>query len=200
MSIKSVSRVLNREANVSGALPAKVDQAVAEPGYRRSLSARSLAGSASSIIVVALVDAELTIEHWRSGRGNDYLSRLELGVLMECRKADFHLMVELVDHASSSLRRDLSSLLAAIRPEGVLLATAGELHLQGHGRTSRQHACRQCVGPAIPRRHSISGPAWLPRLDEPPADPAEVEAAIAIDVEPTTTSRGLRRWTAWRMV
>lgn len=127
VSIKSVSRVVNGEPNVSPALREKVNAAVAELGYRRSLSARSLAGSSSSIIA-ALVDAELTIEHWRSGRGNDYLSRLELGALMECRQADYHLMVELVDHGSGMLRRDLVSLLSAIRPDGVLLTPPNSDH------------------------------------------------------------------------
>lgn len=119
-SIKSVSRVLNGEANVSAALRERVMAAVEALGYRRSISARALAGAASSIIA-ALVDAELTIEHWRSGRGNDYLSRLEMGALMEVRRADHHLMVELVDHASPGLKRDLSALLASIRPRGVIL-------------------------------------------------------------------------------
>lgn len=127
VSIKTVSRVVNSEPNVSPALKARVDKAVADLGYRRSLSARSLAGAASSIIA-ALVDAELTIEHWRSGRGNDYLSRLELGALMEVRQADYHLMVELVDHASPTLKRDLSALLASIRPEGVLLTPPNSDH------------------------------------------------------------------------
>lgn len=127
VSIKSVSRVVNGEPNVSQALREKVGAAIAELGYRRSVSARSLAGSSSSIIA-ALVDAELTIEHWRSGRGNDYLSRLELGALMECRQADYHLMVELVDHGSPTLQRDLSSLLSAIRPEGVLLTPPNSDH------------------------------------------------------------------------
>lgn len=120
VSIKSVSRVLNDEPNVSAKLRAKVDQAVKALGYRRSLSARGLAGSSSSVIT-ALVDAGLTIEHWKSGVGNDYLSRLELGVLIELRQVDYHLMVELVDYESPTLRRDLTSLLASIRPEGVLL-------------------------------------------------------------------------------
>lgn len=127
VSIKSVSRVVNGEANVSQALRDKVNAAVEALGYRRSLSARSLAGSSSSIIA-ALVDAELTIEHWRSGRGNDYLSRLEQGALMECRQADYHLMIELVDHGSANLRRDLMALLSAIRPDGVLLTPPNSDH------------------------------------------------------------------------
>jgi LacI family transcriptional regulator len=120
VSIKSVSRVLNGEPNVSEALKARVNKAVEDLGYRRSLSARGLAGASSSVIA-ALVDAGMTIEHWRSGTGNDYLSRLELGVLMELRQVDYHLMVEMVDYASPTLRRDLSALLSSIRPEGVLL-------------------------------------------------------------------------------
>ena len=126
-SIKSVSRVLNGEANVSAALRERVLAAVESLGYRRSMSARGLAGAASSIIA-ALVDADLTIEHWRSGRGNDYLSRLEMGVLMEVRRADHHLMVELLDYASPNLRRDLAALLASIRPRGVILTPPNSDH------------------------------------------------------------------------
>ena len=120
VSIKSVSRVLNGEPNVSESLKVRVGKAVEDLGYRRSLSARGLAGSSSSVIA-ALIDAGMTIQHWRSGSGNDYLSRLELGVLMELREVDYHLMVEMVDYASPTLRRDLSALLSSIRPEGVLL-------------------------------------------------------------------------------
>ena len=127
VSIKTVSRVVNREANVSKAMRDKVEEAVVALGYRRSLSARTLAGSNSSIIA-ALVDAALTIEHWKSGRGNDYLSRLELGALMECRRADYHLMVELVDHGSSTLERDMLALLGSIRPAGVLLTPPNSDH------------------------------------------------------------------------
>lgn len=127
VSIKTVSRVVNREANVSPALRQKVEAAVAALGYRRSLSARALAGS-NSTIIAALVDAELTIEHWKSGRGNDYLSRLELGALMECRRAEYHLMVELVDHSSDTLERDMLALLGSIRPAGVLLTPPNSDH------------------------------------------------------------------------
>ncbi|MDP1631666.1 MAG: LacI family DNA-binding transcriptional regulator [Caulobacter sp.] len=129
VSIKSVSRVLNDEPNVSQTLKDKVQKAVHQLGYRRSLSARSLAG-ASSYLIAAFVDAELTIEHWKSGRGNDYLSRLELGALMECRRADYHLMVELIDHGSDTLERDVTALLAALKPAGVLLTPPNSDHPQ----------------------------------------------------------------------
>jgi LacI family transcriptional regulator len=120
VSIKSVSRVLNGEQNVSAALRAKVQDAVNALGYRPSLSARSLAGS-SSYLIAAFVDADLTIEHWRSGRGNDYLSRMELGALMEARSSGYHLMIELVDPASPTLQRDMAQVLGALKPDGVIL-------------------------------------------------------------------------------
>lgn len=120
VSIKSVSRVLNREPNVSAALKEKVQSAVLSLDYQPSLSARTLAG-ASSYLIAAFVDADLTLEHWRSGRGNDYLSRLQFGALEECRKAGYHLLVELVDYRSPSLEARLVALLRSLRPDGVLL-------------------------------------------------------------------------------
>jgi LacI family transcriptional regulator len=120
VSIKSVSRVLNRGPNVSPSLEARVQAAVESLDYRPRLSARALAG-ASSYLIAAFVDAELTLGHWRSGRGNDYLSRLEYGSLVECRKAGHHLLVELVDYGSAELEGSLLSLLRSLRPDGVLL-------------------------------------------------------------------------------
>lgn len=120
VSIKTVSRVLNGEAHVREALRERVAAAVERLGYRPSRSARALAGSGSSLIA-AFVDAELTVEHLRSGRGNDYLSRLELGALIECREAGRHLMVELIDHGSRTLERDVALLISSLRPDGVLL-------------------------------------------------------------------------------
>jgi LacI family transcriptional regulator len=120
VSIKSVSRVLNGKANVTDGLRQKVEEAADALGYRPSLSARGLAG-ARSYLIAALVDAELTIEHWRSGRGNDYLSRMELGALMECRQAGCHLLIELVDVGSATLEREILALVSSLRPDGLIL-------------------------------------------------------------------------------
>ncbi|ACG79336.1 transcriptional regulator, LacI family [Phenylobacterium zucineum HLK1] len=120
VSIKSVSRVLNGRPNVTEELRRKVQEAADALGYRPSLSARGLAG-ARSYLIAALVDAELTIEHWRSGRGNDYLSRMELGALMECRQAGYHLLIELVDVASPTLERDILAMVSSLRPDGLIL-------------------------------------------------------------------------------
>lgn len=127
VSIKTVSRVLNAEAHVRPALKSRVEAAIELLGYSPSRSARSLAGS-SSLLIAAFIDARMTIEHLKNGRGNDYLSRLELGALMECRTAGRHLMVEMLDHDSPHLARDLSALVRALRLEGVLLTPPSSEH------------------------------------------------------------------------
>jgi LacI family transcriptional regulator len=120
VSIKTVSRVMNDEPNVRPATRARVTTAAEALGYHPSLSARSLAGSRSFLIAV-FVDAALTMDHWRSERGADYLSRIQLGVTSVCREAGYHVLVELIDHGPGQVRREVSSLLAALKPDGVVL-------------------------------------------------------------------------------
>jgi len=50
VSMKTVSRVINKEPNVSAALRERVMQAAAQLGYQPSVSARSLAGVRSFLI------------------------------------------------------------------------------------------------------------------------------------------------------
>jgi LacI family transcriptional regulator len=98
----------------------RVLQAAGELGYSPNLSARSLAGSRSFVIAV-FVDAALTIDHWRSERGADYLSRIQLGATLECREAGYHLLIELIDHEGPQVRQEVAALLAALKPDGVIL-------------------------------------------------------------------------------
>ncbi len=120
VSIKTVSRVMNKEPNVRPAMRDRVLEAAGELGYSPNLSARSLAGSRSFVIAV-FVDAALTIDHWRSERGADYLSRIQLGATLQCRDAGYHLLVELIDHEGPQVRQEVAALLAALKPDGVIL-------------------------------------------------------------------------------
>lgn len=120
VSIKTVSRVMNKEPNVRPAMRDRVLQAAGELGYSPNLSARSLAGSRSFVIAV-FADAALTIDHWRSERGADYLSRIQLGATLVCRDAGYHLLVELIDHDGPRVRQEVAALLAALKPDGVIL-------------------------------------------------------------------------------
>lgn len=120
VSIKTVSRVMNKEPNVRPAMRDRVLQAAGELGYSPNLSARSLAGSRSFVIAV-FVDAALTLDHWQSERGADYLSRIQLGATLVCRDAGYHLLIELVDNDGPNVRQDVAAFLAALKPDGVIL-------------------------------------------------------------------------------
>ena len=120
VSIKTVSRVMNNEPNVRPAMRDRVLEAAEALDYSPNLSARSLAGSRSFVIAV-FVDAALTIDHWKSERGADYLSRIQLGATLQCRDAGYHLLIELIDHDAPRVRQEVAALLAALKPDGVIL-------------------------------------------------------------------------------
>jgi len=120
VSIKTVSRVLNNESGVRPDTREKVRAAADAMGYHPSLSARSLAGS-KSFVIAAFVDAALTIDHWRGARAADYLTRVQLGATIECRRAGYHFMIELIDREPPSVEREVLNVLGALRPDGVLL-------------------------------------------------------------------------------
>jgi LacI family transcriptional regulator len=120
VSIKTVSRVMNKEPNVRPAMRDRVLEAAGELGYSPNLSARSLAGSRSFVVAV-FVDAALTIDHWQSERGADYLSRIQLGATLVCREAGYHLLIELIDSDGPKVRQDVAAFLAALKPDGVIL-------------------------------------------------------------------------------
>ncbi len=120
VSIKTVSRVMNNEPNVRQQMRERVLEAAGALGYAPNLSARSLAGSRSFLIAV-FVDASLTLDHWRSERGSDYLQRIQLGATVETRGAGYHLLVELIDHDGPRVRQEVGALLGALKPDGVIL-------------------------------------------------------------------------------
>jgi len=120
VSIKTVSRVLNNEAGVRDATRETVRQAVKSLGYHPNLSARNLAGS-RSYVIVTLVDADLTIHHWRGARAADFLTRVQLGATVECRNAGYHFMIELIGRDPVEMVAEVRGTLGALKPDGVLL-------------------------------------------------------------------------------
>jgi LacI family transcriptional regulator len=120
VSIKTVSRVLNNESGVKSDTRDRVRDAAHILGYHPSLSARSLAGS-RSFVIAAFVDAALTIDHWQGARASDYLTRVQLGATVECRRAGYHFVIELIDRDPPGVEREVQGVLGALRPDGVLL-------------------------------------------------------------------------------
>jgi LacI family transcriptional regulator len=89
-------------------------------GYTPNLSARRLRGAGSQLII-ALVDAALTLDHLRSEHGSNFLDRFQLGAMMRCRDSGFHLMVELVEVGRPDAGAQIFRLMTKLKPDGVIL-------------------------------------------------------------------------------
>ena len=110
VSIKTVSRVLNREPNVRAETRQRVMAVVSALHYRPNVSARSLAGSRSYLI-------GLLFDNPSPG----YISDVQLGAFARCREEGYHLMVEPVDLSAPDLHATLESIVATLKMDGVIL-------------------------------------------------------------------------------
>jgi LacI family transcriptional regulator len=117
VSIKTVSRVVNREPNVRDATRLKVEKAIAELKYHPNLSARNLASQRARVITL-IYDDPACYENPSSG----YVMRLQEGVLSACRTADYRLVIYPCDIRRASIGTELKSMLEHARPQGVVLA------------------------------------------------------------------------------
>lgn len=86
VSIKTVSRVINREDGVGAETRARVQALVEAMGYRPNVSARSLSSRRSYLIGVIFM---------RVGAYH-YVGEVQVGAMRACRRAGYHLVVEQV--------------------------------------------------------------------------------------------------------
>lgn len=110
VSIKTVSRVVNDAPNVSAELRERVQAAVRELGYRPNQSARRLAGGRSFMIA-----------YLYSNPAPGYISGIQSGAAARCRELGYHLVVEPISPGGEERFDVLDRLVAALRPDGVLL-------------------------------------------------------------------------------
>ncbi|MBQ1544079.1 MAG: LacI family DNA-binding transcriptional regulator [Caulobacteraceae bacterium] len=111
VSIKTVSRVLNRETGVGAETRARVEAVIGQLGYRPNVSARSLAGARSYLIGLAFQKVATA-----------YGLEFQFGAMAACRRAGYHLVVEQVGDEDDGAAAPLSRLFADIRVDGVILA------------------------------------------------------------------------------
>ncbi len=111
VSIKTVSRVLNDEPNVTAKTREKVRAAAKELQYRPNFSARSLAGNKSYLL--AMVYDNPSVE---------YITHLQKGATQACRDRGYHLVVEPVDWDTGDLTNDIEVLLGRLPVDGVILS------------------------------------------------------------------------------
>ena len=117
VSIKTVSRVVNREPNVRETTRDKVELAIAELHYRPNLSARSLASHKSHLIALVYDDP---------GAYNvpsfGYVIRMQQGMLHACKAATHGLLIHPCNYRDRNVVDELKDLIEQTRPDGIVLA------------------------------------------------------------------------------
>jgi len=111
VSIKTVSRVINREDGVGAETRLRVEALVEQLGYRPNVSARSLSSRRSYLIGVIFM---------RVGAYH-YVGEVQVGAMRACRRAGYHLVVEQVTPPDDVGRRAFADALKAARFDGVIL-------------------------------------------------------------------------------
>lgn len=117
VSIKTVSRVVNREPKVRDATRAKVERAIAELDYHPNLSARNLASQRARLIAL-IYDDPGSYEIPSSG----YVIRMQTGALQACRSADYRLVIYPCDYRRDTIGAELKAMIEHARPQGIVLA------------------------------------------------------------------------------
>lgn len=111
VSFKTVSRVLNNEANVSAETQQKVLKAISELKYSPSIAARGLAGSRSFLIGL-LYDTPSSY----------YTHSIQMGALERCRETGFHLVLERCNSQAHDAATTILVTIKHTRLDGVILA------------------------------------------------------------------------------
>ncbi len=120
VSLQTVSRVINKEANVRPEMKKRVQASIDKLGYVPSIAAQRMSGS-RSYLILALNDRDRTIEDWRAREGSDWIDQMLLGGMLKCAEYGYRLIFELLDTHSDHVERELKSIIASLQPDGVIL-------------------------------------------------------------------------------
>jgi len=110
VSKKTISRVLNNEANVSPDTKSKVHNAFDVLGYRPNPQARALASNQSFLI--GLVYASPS---------NSFVSKIQSGALKRCKADGYNLIIYPEDHENDYLLANLERGLMSANLDGIIL-------------------------------------------------------------------------------
>jgi LacI family transcriptional regulator len=117
VSIKTVSRVVNREPNVREATRAKVDAAIAKLNYQPNKAARNLASHHSHIIGL-IYDDPSYYEIPSAG----YVIRMQQGTLSACHTSNYELLIHPCQYRKKDIGNEIKILIEQVRPDGIVLA------------------------------------------------------------------------------
>jgi LacI family transcriptional regulator len=110
VAIKTVSRVLNNEANVKPATREHVLRVIKSLNYSPNLAARGLAGS-KSFLIGLLYD----------NPSPHYMNSVQIGAMTRCRTEGFHLLVEVCTPETKNVTQQILTMIAQTRVDGVIL-------------------------------------------------------------------------------
>ncbi len=110
VSIKTVSRVLNNESNVTEKTRKKVIDAAKALNYSPNLAARRLASSRSFLIAL-LYDVP----------SPGYVTNIQKGASEACRASGYHLVVEPLDMSDPAILNNIEELVRRLPVDGVIL-------------------------------------------------------------------------------
>jgi LacI family transcriptional regulator len=112
VSIKTVSRVLNKEKYVRDETRLKVEAAVAELKFSPSLAARSLAGGRSSQIALIY-----------DNHSPYYIHQIQEGVWERCKAEGVRMLAQPADVASATLAAEVGGLIDETHVDGIILSS-----------------------------------------------------------------------------
>lgn len=110
VSIKTVSRVLNRESAVRDSTRQRVQAAAKELNYKPNAAARSLASSRSYFVALVYDNPSAS-----------YLLDLQNGALQACRERGYSLLLQPCDYQSPQLIEELVTLITERGHPGLIL-------------------------------------------------------------------------------
>ena len=111
VSMKTISRVLNREVGVGAKKRAEIEKLIEDLGFVPNAAARAMAGSRSYMIAMI---AERYFNHY-------YPHELQLGAMRACRSRGYHLTFEETRNYEEGGMEAFRKRLQAARLDGVLL-------------------------------------------------------------------------------
>jgi len=110
VSIKTVSRVVNRQPNVSATAQERVLEAVEALSYRPNFFARGLA-SERSLLIGLLYD----------NPSESYMASVQIGALRRCREDGYHLIIEQLSAQDPNLGEAVRALAVQSKLHGMIL-------------------------------------------------------------------------------
>lgn len=119
VSIKTVSRVVNKEPNVRQVTREKVQEAIARLDYRPNASARSLAGNRSYVLGLLY-----------GAPSANYVIDVQVGVLNLCRPQGYDLLIHPCDYRSEKLPDEIAEMVHQKRIDGIILTPPLTDHME----------------------------------------------------------------------